>query len=91
MADRSDDAQEAQRVNVIKSIFGLGADIKLHAGARSGDSSKCIHTYPNLICPSWPDYSCALQSKILLHGRMYLTSKNICFYSNLFGFEKKVG
>ena len=36
------------------------------------------------------DYSCAVQAKILLHGRMYLTSKNICFYSNLFGYEKKL-
>ena len=36
------------------------------------------------------DYSCAVESKILLHGRMYITDKFICFYSNFFGFEKKV-
>lgn len=31
-----------------------------------------------------------MESKILLHGRMYITDKFICFYSNFFGFEKKV-
>jgi len=31
-----------------------------------------------------------VESKILLHGRMYITDKFICFYSNFFGFEKKV-
>lgn len=36
------------------------------------------------------DFSCAVESKILLHGRMYVTQKFICFYSNLFGLEKKV-
>jgi hypothetical protein len=36
------------------------------------------------------DFSCAVESKILLHGRMYITDKFVCFYSNFFGFEKKV-
>jgi len=27
---------------------------------------------------------------VLLHGRMYITNKFICFYSNLFGLEKKI-
>jgi hypothetical protein len=36
------------------------------------------------------DYTCAIESNILLHGRMYVTSKFICFYSNLFGLEKKI-
>uniref|UniRef100_A0A7S2STC3 VASt domain-containing protein n=1 Tax=Rhizochromulina marina TaxID=1034831 RepID=A0A7S2STC3_9STRA len=36
------------------------------------------------------DFSCAVERKILLHGRMYVTDKFICFYSNLFGFEKKI-
>lgn len=42
--------------------------------------------------PPWvmTDFSCAVESKILLHGRMYVTQKFICFYSNLFGLEKKV-
>ena len=31
-----------------------------------------------------------MESKILLHGCMYITDKFICFYANFFGFEKKV-
>jgi len=36
------------------------------------------------------DFSCAVESSILLHGRMYVTKKFLCFYSNLFGLEKKI-
>jgi hypothetical protein len=36
------------------------------------------------------DFSCAVESTVLLHGRMYVTSKYLCFYSNLFGLEKKI-
>ncbi|EWM25155.1 gram domain-containing protein 1a [Nannochloropsis gaditana] len=36
------------------------------------------------------DASCAVESKILLHGRIYITDKFVCFYSNFFGFEKKI-
>lgn len=36
------------------------------------------------------DFTCAVQSNIILHGRMYVTTKYICFYSNLFGLEKKI-
>jgi hypothetical protein len=32
MADRATDAQAEERDNIIKSIFGLGAGIELHAG-----------------------------------------------------------
>ncbi|CAM9589539.1 unnamed protein product, partial [Choristocarpus tenellus] len=34
------------------------------------------------------DFSCAVEGRLLLHGRMYVTSFCVCFYSNLFGFEK---
>jgi len=36
------------------------------------------------------DFTCAVQSNIILHGRMYVTDRYICFYSNLFGLEKKI-
>lgn len=36
------------------------------------------------------DFSCAVESRILLHGRMYVTHTFVCFYSNLFGFEKTI-
>ncbi|XP_019188528.1 PREDICTED: protein VASCULAR ASSOCIATED DEATH 1, chloroplastic [Ipomoea nil] len=35
------------------------------------------------------DFNCALQENFLLQGHMYLFAHNICFYSNLFGFETK--
>lgn len=31
-----------------------------------------------------------MESTVLLHGRMYITNRFICFYSNLFGLEKKI-
>ena len=31
------------------------------------------------------DYYCAIQGKILLHGRMYLSNLRLMFYSNVFG------
>ena len=36
------------------------------------------------------DFSCAVETSVLLHGRMYVTSRFLCFYSNLFGLEKKI-
>jgi len=36
------------------------------------------------------DFSCAVESKMTLHGRMYVTTRFICFYSNFFGYEKKI-
>ena len=34
------------------------------------------------------EYMCALYKKILLQGRMYLFSNHVCFYSNVFGYQK---
>ena len=36
------------------------------------------------------DFSCAVESTVLLHGRLYVTDRFVCFYSNLFGLEKKI-
>ena len=36
------------------------------------------------------DYSCAIEGRILIHGRLYVTNKFLCFYSNLFSVEKKL-
>lgn len=35
------------------------------------------------------DFNCALQKNILLQGHMYLFLRYVCFYSNIFGYEKK--
>jgi hypothetical protein len=36
------------------------------------------------------DFACAIEKKILFHGRMYVTESNVCFYSNLFGYENRI-
>lgn len=36
------------------------------------------------------DYSCAISATLAMHGRMYPTSSHLCFYSNVFGRERKV-
>jgi hypothetical protein len=36
------------------------------------------------------DFSCAIESTILIHGRLYLSNTALLFYSNLFGIEKKL-
>ena len=35
--------------------------------------------------PPIEDFSCALQKKILMHGRMFVTHEHVCFSSNVFG------
>ena len=35
------------------------------------------------------EYMCALHSKILLQGKMYVYENYVCFYSNVFGYIKK--
>lgn len=35
------------------------------------------------------DFSCAIKGRILLHGRLYVCSTCVCFYSNIFGHETK--
>lgn len=34
-----------------------------------------------------PDYSCALQREILMHGRLFVTQNYLCFHANIFGWE----
>ena len=35
----------------------------------------------------FPEYSCALQKDILVHGRLYVSKNYLCFYSNIFRWE----
>jgi len=37
--------------------------------------------------PCWADYSCSYHRQ---HGRLYISTKAVCFYSNLFGFERRL-
>mmetsp|Transcript_23377 Transcript_23377/g.30528 ORF Transcript_23377/g.30528 Transcript_23377/m.30528 type:complete len:671 (+) Transcript_23377:168-2180(+) len=36
------------------------------------------------------DFACAIEAKILLQGRMFIATSCVCFYSNIFGHEKKI-
>ncbi|KAE9038167.1 hypothetical protein PR001_g5712 [Phytophthora rubi] len=38
----------------------------------------------------YEDFSCAIASTLAMHGRMYPTSSHVCFYSNVFGRERKI-
>ncbi|CAI5717958.1 unnamed protein product [Peronospora destructor] len=38
----------------------------------------------------YEDFSCAIASTLAMHGRMYPTSTHVCFYSNVFGRERKI-
>ncbi|KAG0602713.1 hypothetical protein M758_10G035400 [Ceratodon purpureus] len=57
------------------------------AKERSEEYRQLFHLPPeeSLIA----DFNCALQKKILLQGHMYLFERYVCFYSNIFGYEKK--
>ena len=35
------------------------------------------------------DFSCALKRKVSMHGRMFCTDHNLCFYANMMGFKTK--
>ena len=38
----------------------------------------------------YDDFSCAIHKAILLHGRLFITEKNLCFYADIFGIKTKV-
>ena len=60
----------------------------------------CVFVYINCICAllficttstcMLPDYSCALQRDILVHGRLFVTQNWLCFYANIFTWETLV-
>lgn len=54
---------------------------------RSEEYRQLFHLPPEEVLIQ--DFNCALQKKILLQGHMYLFEHYVCFYSNIFGYEKK--
>ena len=38
----------------------------------------------------YDDFSCAIYKAILLHGRLFITEKNFCFYADIFGIKTQV-
>ena len=80
--------QEISREEILRQIFG---DIGELADGEQILISVCTDPSLCLICLSLcSDFTCAVESTVLLHGRMYITNRFICFYSNLFGLEKKI-
>ena len=73
----------AIRDDILKQLFGDVGDLI------DGMSSMNSHFDSVKLCIML-DFSCAVESPILLHGRMYITKRFLCFYSNLFGLEKKI-
>jgi len=80
--------QEISREEILRQIFG---DIGELADGEEILIAVCVCL--RFIKINWfffTDFTCAVESTVLLHGRMYITNRFICFYSNLFGLEKKI-
>mmetsp|Transcript_18210 Transcript_18210/g.55823 ORF Transcript_18210/g.55823 Transcript_18210/m.55823 type:complete len:722 (-) Transcript_18210:277-2442(-) len=74
-------------------VFGSGATSDLLWGTEEEANpyrDEIVRTIFGDVGAIRRDFSCAIERKILLHGRLYVTDRFICFYSNLFGFEKKI-
>ena len=89
---------DAVEIEVVKGVVGMGAGEGLGEGEERREGRKrgreegkdVLDKIFGDVGEHISDFSCAVESRILLHGRMYVTHRFICFYSNLFGFEKKV-
>lgn len=76
---------EISRDEILRQIFGdVGELIDGNTVSTQLSLNHCSSSLP------FTDFTCAVESTVLLHGRLYVTSKFICFYSNLFGLEKKI-
>jgi hypothetical protein len=90
--NQTEDRASGERDGVIRDIFNLSKDTVLYTGIFSAVHFVFRKRIKSILLV---DYSCALHSKLfygggVMHGRMYITNAHLCFYSNLFGFEKKV-
>ena len=85
------------REDILRQIFGEVGDL---CHGKTFMRACCLYWGPN-VSSDLPllsdhnfyvptDFSCAVETKVLLHGRMYVTNRFLCFYSNLFGVEKKI-
>ncbi|XP_024544666.1 protein VASCULAR ASSOCIATED DEATH 1, chloroplastic isoform X1 [Selaginella moellendorffii] len=73
-------APQAQSIQAVQSP-------QQQQACKSEDYRKLFHLPVEEILVQ--DFNCAFQKKILLQGHMYLFEQYICFYSNIFGYEKK--
>jgi hypothetical protein len=89
LGDSSKHMHEISREEILKQIFG---DIGELADGKLMPGIYCKGSPDDGVSPTafYLDFTCAVESTVLLHGRMYITNRFICFYSNLFGLEKKI-
>ena len=52
--------------------------------------SMCSVRFSRSALTALPGFGCAIQKDILVHGRLYLTAKNIAFKATLFGWSTEV-
>ena len=73
------------------------SEFRRQLGYRIITETSVTAMYPCVVFYFYPfalfsiDFSCAIASTLAMHGRMYPTSSHVCFYSNVFGRERKVG
>jgi len=70
----------------LENILGHAEYSRMHDASREDILKQIFGDIGELV----DDFTCAVESTVLLHGRMYITNRFICFYSNLFGLEKKI-
>ncbi|EGZ26414.1 hypothetical protein PHYSODRAFT_443521, partial [Phytophthora sojae] len=86
--DEAEQKQEQVRDQVICMIFDLPESTQFYEGTVQTARRK---TVDRLLTDSpFADFSCAIASTLAMHGRMYPTSSHVCFYSNVFGRERKI-
>lgn len=79
------------RQQIFQQLFGKIEGLKDGMYNCACNSAKYfVFGFRKLVVYYSDDYVCALEDPVLLHGRLYLTKTSICFYSNLFGIEKKL-
>lgn len=78
---------EVSREEILRQIFG---DVGELIDGKSNYSTRLFLSNDSYYFSYIKDFTCAVESTVLIHGRLYVTSKFICFYSNLFGLEKKI-
>jgi hypothetical protein len=79
----------------LQTTFGLPAqEVRRHAAAHAPAAHAAMLTvaaaadHPRQVLIE--DFSCAVKRKILLHGRMSITTEHVCFNSDIFGLKTTV-
>ncbi|XP_038683962.1 protein VASCULAR ASSOCIATED DEATH 1, chloroplastic isoform X2 [Tripterygium wilfordii] len=80
--DRSD-----QELSISGSSPKRSVEFQSPSASKSEEYRQLFRLPPDEVLVQ--DFNCASQESILLQGHMYLFTRYICFYSNIFGYETK--